>query len=65
MLVDITVQEQESSVGPTGPKHLPEGVQRVCLSLASLSFLLWLLNSCAIYNTIRWAGRLGEKYLGR
>jgi hypothetical protein len=43
----------------------PDRVHGVCLSLASASFLCWLLNSYAISNTIHSIGRLIGKFPGR
>lgn len=40
-------------------------VQRVCLSLAGVSFFFWLSNSYAISNAIRSAGRLIGEFAGR
>jgi len=40
-------------------------IHRVCLTLISVSFLLWLTNSYAISNTIRAVGRLVGKFPGR
>jgi hypothetical protein len=51
-------------VDPVGTDHR-DRVYRVCLSLASVSFLFWLLNSYAISNTIHSVSRLIGKFPGR
>jgi len=38
-------------------------MHKVCLYLASLSFLAWLISSYAISNTIRSVSRLLAKFL--
>ena len=51
-------------VDPEGAGH-GDRAYRVCLALASVSFLCWLLNSYAISNTILSVSRLIGKFPGR
>ena len=41
-----------------------EREHQICLTVATVSFLVWLTNSFAVSNTIQALSRLGRKFLG-